>query len=107
MIRFELRHRLRCSSRISFDTISATMVGDASALASGGAGIFKDAQSDALIRTAFFGGSVTSWQFAIPDFGTVQGPFQVTSLEYTGNHDGEVTFEIALESAGAIAFAAA
>ncbi len=72
-----------------------------------GAGIFKDAQSDALIRTAFFGGSVTSWQFAIPDFGTVQGPFQVTSLEYTGNHDGEVTFEIALESAGAIAFTVA
>ncbi len=72
-----------------------------------GAGIFKDAQSDGLIRTAFFGGSVTSWQVAIPDFGTVQGPFQVTSLEYTGNHDGEVTFEIALESAGAIAFTAA
>ncbi|MGQ2903232.1 MAG: phage major tail protein, TP901-1 family [Neoaquamicrobium sediminum] len=72
-----------------------------------GAGIFKDAQSDNLIRTAFFGGSGASWQFVIPDFGTVQGPFQVTSLEYTGNHDGEVTFEIALESAGAIAFTAA
>ncbi len=72
-----------------------------------GAGIFKDAPSDGLIRAAFFGGSVASWQFAIPDFGTVQGPFQVTSLEYTGNHDGELTFEIALESAGAIAFTAA
>jgi TP901-1 family phage major tail protein len=72
-----------------------------------GAGIFKDVQSDGLIRTAFFGSSVAPWQFAIPDFGTVVGPFQVTSLEYTGNHDGEVTFEIALESAGAIAFTAA
>jgi TP901-1 family phage major tail protein len=37
----------------------------------------------------------------------VEGPFQITALEYTGSHDGEVTFEIALESAGAIGFAAA
>lgn len=72
-----------------------------------GAGIFKDAQSDALIRTGFFSGTIADWQLAIPDFGTVQGPFQITALEYTGNHDGEVTFDIALESAGALSFMAA
>ncbi len=71
----------------------------------GGSGIFKDASSDALIRTAFFAGSVVNWPLAIPDFGTVAGPFQIAALEYTGNHDGEVTFDIALESAGAISFA--
>ena len=70
-----------------------------------GTGIFKDASSDALIRAAFFAGSVVDWQLAIPDFGTVAGPFQIAALEYTGNHDGEVTFDIALESAGAISFA--
>ena len=42
-----------------------------------------------------------------PDFGTVEGPFQITALEYSGNHDGEVTFEIALELAGALSFAVA
>ena len=72
-----------------------------------GAGIFKDAQSDALIRSGFFAGTIASWQLAIPGFGTVEGPFQITALEYTGNHDGEVTFDIALESAGALSFAAA
>lgn len=72
-----------------------------------GSGIFKDAASDELVRAAFFAGSTPVWQFVVPDFGTVGGPFQVTSLEYTGNHDGEVTFEIALESAGEIAFVAA
>ena len=72
-----------------------------------GAGIFKDAQSDALMRAAFFAGDIVRWQLAIPDFGTVEGPFQVTALEYTGNHDGEVTFDVALESAGAISFTAA
>ena len=70
-----------------------------------GAGIFKDAQSDGLIRTGFFAGTVAAWQLAIPDFGVVEGPFQITALEYTGNHDGEVTFDIALESAGALSFA--
>lgn len=72
-----------------------------------GAGIFKDAQSDALMRAGFFAGTIASWQLAIPDFGLVEGPFQITALEYTGNHDGEVTFDVALESAGALSFGAA
>jgi TP901-1 family phage major tail protein len=72
-----------------------------------GSGIFKDAQSDALMRQRFFAGAIVGWQIAVPDFGTVEGPFQVTALEYTGSHDGEVTFEAALESAGAISFTAA
>jgi TP901-1 family phage major tail protein len=42
----------------------------------------------------------------VPDFGTVSGPFQITSLEIAAEHDREVTFDIALESAGEIAFAA-
>ncbi len=70
-----------------------------------GSGLFKDAASDALIRAAFFAGSILTYQVVIPDFGTVTAPFQVTALDYAGNHDGEVTFEIALESAGAVSFA--
>ncbi|MBO6719152.1 MAG: phage major tail protein, TP901-1 family [Rhizobiaceae bacterium] len=73
----------------------------------GGSGIFKDAASDARMRTAFFGGEILDWQLVIPDFGMVEGPFQITALEYSGNHDGEVAFELALESAGAISFEAA
>lgn len=70
-----------------------------------GSGIFKDAQSDAAIRARFFAGEIVGWQLGIPDFGTVSGDFQITALEYSGNHDGEVTFEIALESAGPVSFA--
>lgn len=72
-----------------------------------GSGIFKDAQSDALMRQRFFAGEIGDWQLAVPDFGTVEGPFQVTALEYTGSHDGEVTFEVALESAGPVSFTVA
>jgi TP901-1 family phage major tail protein len=71
-----------------------------------GRGLFKDAATDALMRQAFFDGAVTSYQIVIPDFGTVEGPFQITSLEFAGEHNGEVTYELALESAGALTFTA-
>ena len=72
-----------------------------------GAGVFKDGSSDSLLRTAFFAGDVLSWQIVVPDFGTLQGDFQITSLEYRGDHTGEVTFDLAVESAGEITFTAA
>ena len=72
-----------------------------------GSGVFKDAASDALIRQAFFEGAVRAFQVIVPDFGRIEGPFQVTALEYRADHAGEVTFDIALESAGALSFTAA
>jgi TP901-1 family phage major tail protein len=69
-----------------------------------GSGIFKDAASDATIRQTFFDGTIRDWQIVIPDFGTVQGAFQITSLEFTGRHDGEVAFDMAMESAGLLTF---
>jgi TP901-1 family phage major tail protein len=71
-----------------------------------GSGIFKDAASDATMRTLFFDGAIRNWQILIPDFGTVTGPFQITALEYSGAHDGELTFEIAMESGGLMTFGA-
>ncbi len=70
-----------------------------------GSGIFKDAASDALVRQIFFDGAIHGWQVVVPDFGVVEGPFQLTSLEYRGDHAAEVTFDLSLESAGALAFA--
>jgi TP901-1 family phage major tail protein len=70
-------------------------------------GIFKDAASDALVRQKFFDDALCSCQLAIPDFGTVAGAFQIGSLEFAGSHDGELTFDIALESAGEVTFTAA
>ncbi len=71
-----------------------------------GQGIFKDAASDATVRGYFFNASIMNWQVVIPDFGIVQGPFQITALEFGGRHDAEVTFELALESAGVLTFTA-
>lgn len=71
-----------------------------------GAGIFKDESSDALVRQIFFDGAIRAWQVIVPDFGTITGPFQLTGLEYRGEHTAEVTFDLALESAGQLSFTA-
>ncbi len=71
-----------------------------------GSGVFKDAASDALIRGDVFAGNVRAWQIVIPDFGVVEGPFHIGSFELSGRHDNEMTFDIALESAGQITFTA-
>lgn len=71
-----------------------------------GAGIFKDAASDALIRQYVFDGVIRAWQLIVPDFGVIQGPFQITALEFSGRHDAEVAFDLALESAGELTFQA-
>ncbi|WOF73367.1 phage major tail protein, TP901-1 family [Parvibaculaceae bacterium PLY_AMNH_Bact1] len=72
-----------------------------------GSGIFKDEASDALVRGYFFDGTIRDWQVIIPDFGTVEGAFQITSLEYAGSHEDELRFELALESAGQLLFTGA
>lgn len=69
-----------------------------------GAGIFKDAASDATVRAYVFDGTIRQWQIVVPDFGTIQGPFHIGSLEISGRHDGEVAFELSLESAGELSF---
>ncbi len=69
-----------------------------------GRGLFKDAATDALMRQTFFDGAVKTYQIVIPDFGNVEGPFQMSSLEFAGEHNGEVTYDVSLESAGALTF---
>jgi TP901-1 family phage major tail protein len=59
------------------------------------------------MRQTFFDGTIVAYQIVIPDFGTVQGAFQLTSLEFAGEHNGEVTYDVALESAGELTFTAA
>ncbi|WP_305968420.1 MULTISPECIES: phage major tail protein, TP901-1 family [unclassified Mameliella] len=71
-----------------------------------GSGVFKDGATDERARQIFFDGVTPAFQVIIPDFGTVEGPFQVTSIEYAGAHDGEATYELALASAGALSFTA-
>ncbi len=71
-----------------------------------GSGIFRDEASDERAREIFFNGETPDFQVVIPDFGIVEGPFQVGSIEYGGTHDGEATYDLSLASAGELTFTA-
>jgi TP901-1 family phage major tail protein len=71
-----------------------------------GSGIFRDEATDARARSIFWAGETPNFQVVIPDFGIVEGAFQITSIEYSGSHDGEATYELSMASAGALSFTA-
>lgn len=70
-----------------------------------GDGVFTDATADATIRTNATAQSHNNYQITIPDFYTITGPFQITTLEYAGEHNAEATYSLALESAGDLTWA--
>ncbi len=71
-----------------------------------GSGVFRDAGTDERARAIFFAGEIPRFQVVIPDFGAIEGPFQITGLDYAGSHNGEATYELSLASAGALDFVA-
>ena len=71
-----------------------------------GSGIFRDAATDERARQIFFDGATPDFQVVIPDFGIVEGAFQITAIDYAGSHDGEATYEMSMASAGALTFTA-
>ncbi|AGI71277.1 putative gene transfer agent major tail protein [Octadecabacter arcticus 238] len=71
-----------------------------------GSGVFKDESTDERVREIFFDGETPDFQVIVPDFGTIEGPFLVSSIEYSGAHNGEATYEMSLTSAGEITFVA-
>lgn len=71
-----------------------------------GSGVFKDASTDERARQIFFDGETPNFQVIIPGFGTVEGAFQIASVEYAGSHNGEATYEMSLASAGPLSFTA-
>ncbi|HSF62822.1 MAG TPA: phage major tail protein, TP901-1 family [Paracoccaceae bacterium] len=71
-----------------------------------GSGVFRDAATDARARQVFFDGETPGFQVVIPGFGTVEGPFQISAIDYAGSHNGEATYELTLASAGALTFVA-
>ena len=72
-----------------------------------GAGVFLSDASADQVRSAFFNASVVNWRIVIPGFGDIEGPFLIANLDYAGDHAGEATMALALDSAGALTFTAA
>jgi TP901-1 family phage major tail protein len=68
--------------------------------------VFRDAATDARARQIFFDGEVPDFQVIIPSFGVIEGPFQISAIEYAGSHNGEATYELTMASAGVLTFTA-
>ena len=71
-----------------------------------GSGVFKDTASEEDVRGYFFSQAIHDYRFTIPSFGTIQGDYQVTALDYAGEHNGEATFSMTFESAGQLTWTA-
>ena len=84
-----------------------------------GSGVFTDSTTEGLLKDAYLNqlhlaanGSTANvpefedYEFFIPNFFKFTGKFQVTSLEYAGEYNGEATYSVSFESAGIIVVAA-
>lgn len=71
-----------------------------------GSGVFKDDATDLTVRTEMFSQAIKDYQIVVPGFGTFEGMFQMSQLQYAGEHNAEVTWDITLESAAEVAFTA-
>lgn len=69
-----------------------------------GDGVFTDDTGFEAVRDAFFEGTTRDAKILIPGLGTFEGKFKVTSLEFSGDYNKEVTASLSLDSAGVIAF---
>ncbi len=70
-----------------------------------GAGVFDSGTAHDTVRSLFLGRTRRNWRIARGDGSTVTAPCLVTALDYAGDHDGEETFSVTLESAGTVTFA--
>lgn len=104
--------------KIDADTVDVTNQDSASKMREllAGAGIIKvsvsgsgpinEGAGQAAAHASALANTHKTWQVIVPGLGTYQGAFQVSSFGLKGPHDKEVSFDIRLDSAGAIAFTA-
>jgi len=69
-----------------------------------GQGVFVSGEAAALARLVFFEQTVNAYQFILPQFGCVEGPFLMSALTYCGLSEGLAQYELTLMSAGAPTF---
>ena len=70
-----------------------------------GSGVFTDSASETTLYGKWHASSNANYQFLVPDLITITGAFQLTSLEYAGEYNGEVTYSFTFESAGDLTIA--
>lgn len=70
-------------------------------------GVFQDDSQDAQIKTDMLAATLRNFEIIVPDFGTFEGGYIITSYSVNGSHDGEMTFDLSLQSGGQVSFTSA
>ena len=70
-------------------------------------GVFTDDATQIGIQTKLLAATLNTFTMEFETGDTLAGSFQVTSMEYAGDYNGEQTYSISLESSGAITYTAA
>jgi TP901-1 family phage major tail protein len=70
-----------------------------------GSGVFTDSASETTLYGKWHAATNANYQFLVPNLITITGAFQLASLEYAGEYNGEVTYSFTFESAGDLTIA--
>ncbi len=70
-----------------------------------GNGVFMDDAAFGVAHSHMLAGTHPECEIIVPGFGTYTGKFAITSLQMSGSYEGEITYDITLESAGVVTFA--
>ena len=68
-------------------------------------GVFKGDQEFKDTNNLVLNGTFAPCQLIVPGLGTYSGTFAFNNLSMSGEYNGEVTYNLSMESAGAVTFA--
>lgn len=75
-------------------------------MAVSGSGVFTDSAAESSLRAMALAGEIANYELVFENGDRFFGAFQVTTLDYSGDHNGERTYTLALESSGPVGFEA-
>ena len=67
-----------------------------------GSGIFTGSAAEARLKTNALAGLIDDYELSFESGETMRGRFLITRLDYAGDHGGERTYALNLESSGAV-----
>lgn len=67
-----------------------------------GAGVFTGSAAETRLRANALAGTIDDYQLVFEGGEQMQGRFQLTRLDYSGDYNGERSYTLALESSGQV-----
>jgi len=72
-----------------------------------GAGVFTNSQAEVDLQAKALAGTIANYRIVFESGDMFSGAFLVSALDYAGEHNGERSYTLSLESSGAVTFTAA